>query len=179
MQIKSLVFFLSALVIALTGIRAVTAQDRGAPSVDKTPPYNPPITGNEFTAQIGAGDVQVTLSWNNLDDMDLWIYEPNGEVIYYGRRTSSTGGQLDQDAQAACNRTPTSVENIFWPEGQAPQGTYTAQVKLWASCEPSVAQWTLRATVNGQIVLNESGNASFAQYTFENNPQLGCVDISR
>jgi hypothetical protein len=81
-------------------------------------------------------------------------------------------GQLDQDAQAACYRTPTSVENIFWPEGQAPQGTYTAPVKLWASCEPSVAQWTLRATVNGQIVLNESGNASFAQYTFENNPQL-------
>lgn len=94
MQIKSLVFFLCALVIALTGIHAVTAQDRGVSPVEKTPPYNPPITGNEFTAQIGAGDVQVTLSWNNLDDMDLWIYEPNGEVIYYGRRTSSTGGNL-------------------------------------------------------------------------------------
>jgi len=90
------------------------------------------------TSVLGTGDVQVTLSWSDINDLDLHVIDPNGEEVYYGNRMSTTGGTLDVDANAACNNTTTSPkENIFWPAGTAPSGTYTVQVVFFRGCGDS------------------------------------------
>lgn len=61
------------------------------------------------------GDVRVSLSWSNHDDLDLHIEEPRGSIIYYGNRTSQlTSGMLDIDMNAGGPFSREAVENIFW-----------------------------------------------------------------
>lgn len=36
--------------------------------------------------EVGTGNLQVSLSWDQLDDVDLHLMQPNGDKIYYGNR---------------------------------------------------------------------------------------------
>lgn len=68
------------------------------------------------------GAVQISLMWDNWNDLDLHVFTPSGERIYFNNRTSACGGELDIDM----NRNPTSeraVENIVWTESP-PHGIY-------------------------------------------------------
>jgi hypothetical protein len=74
-----------------------------------------------------SSDVQVSLMWNNFNDLDLHIVCPSGERIHGGNKISKCGGELDVDA----NVRPESkkpVENVYWPEGTAPAGQYQVYV---------------------------------------------------
>jgi uncharacterized protein YfaP (DUF2135 family) len=85
---------------------------------------------------LGTGDVQATLTWSTNDDLDLWVTDPIGEVIYFSHKNSFSGGQLDVDANAGCNNvTPSPVENIFWPRNGAPGGPYRVEVQYYRQCE--------------------------------------------
>ena len=71
------------------------------------------------------GDIQISLSWNNHNDLDLHCFDPQGEQIWYSHKQSEkTGGVLDVDRNASEPFTSTPVENIYWPTGQAPPGIY-------------------------------------------------------
>lgn len=77
-----------------------------------------------------SGDVQITLIWNNVNDLDLWVTCPNGQRIYYGSM-QGCGGVLDIDANAG--RTSNSpVENVTWPNG-APPGRYRIEIDHYAN----------------------------------------------
>ncbi|MEE2747333.1 MAG: hypothetical protein VX473_02565 [Candidatus Thermoplasmatota archaeon] len=74
------------------------------------------------------GQVQVSLIWDNKNDLDLSVICPSGERISFDNKLSSCGGQLDVDM----NESPTSeqpVENIFWPAGRAPKGEYKVLIE--------------------------------------------------
>ena len=59
------------------------------------------------------GDVRVSLSWDNKDDLDLSLYKVGSRSkIYYGNR-KDFGGTLDVDANAWSIMSE-PVENIFW-----------------------------------------------------------------
>jgi hypothetical protein len=81
-------------------------------------------------AGAGSGDVQISIAWDNLNDIDLHVQvqTPNGRVIsyiaFYSRR-DAFGGMLDVDRNAGLRLVPDPVENVFWPKGMAPRGTYT------------------------------------------------------
>ncbi len=69
------------------------------------------------------GQVQVSLIWNNINDLDLSVICPSGERISFDNNVSKCGGQLDVDM----NELPTTdkpVENVFWPVSLAPKGEY-------------------------------------------------------
>jgi len=80
-------------------------------------------------ARAGAktGDIQVSLAWNNINDIDLHVIAPSGERIFFGHRASFCRGFLDVDMNVA-PQTMEPVENVFWPPGGAPRGVYQVYV---------------------------------------------------
>jgi len=85
-------------------------------------------------ARAGAktGDIQVSLAWNNFNDIDLHVVVPSGEYIYFGHRMSNCRGQLDVDMNATGPVSREPVENVFWPKRTAPRGEYRVFVHHYA-----------------------------------------------
>ena len=102
---------------------------------------------------VGTGDVQVTLAWDVNSDVDLHVVPPGGDEIFYGRRRSSTGGELDLDSNAGCQIDGVRNENITWPVGAAPRGLYTVRVNYWSDCGVQRTNWTLRVNNGGAVQL--------------------------
>jgi hypothetical protein len=92
----------------------------------------------------GIGDVKVTLSFDRLHDLDLHVVEPRGDQIFYRTPGSTTGGQLDLDSGANCEPSPYNTENVFWPPGGAPSGTYRVSVQNFQQCSPGDIKFTVR-----------------------------------
>ena len=118
-----------------------------------------PFAATDFRViQVGTGDVQVTLSWDSDSDVDLHVVDPNGEEVYYSNEQVSSGGQLDLDANAGCNIADVRNENITWPVGTAPRGTYTVRVDYWSSCDVPETNYT--------VLVNNGGNVQVFTGTF-------------
>ena len=77
-----------------------------------------------------SSDVQVSLMWNNYNDLDLHVVCPSGERLHGGNKTSACGGELDVDANVRAE-TRKPVENVFWEEGRAPAGKYQVYVHYY------------------------------------------------
>jgi hypothetical protein len=100
------------------------------------------------------GDIQISLSWNNYNDLDLHCIDPSGEEIWFSHPVSSrTGGELDVDRNAHPPYTTSPVENIYWPIGAAPPGLYKIFVVYYAprnGMDPAVpTAFTVRTVVRG------------------------------
>jgi hypothetical protein len=75
--------------------------------------------------EAGTGDIAFRLVWDGQSDLDLYVEDPAGTCIFFGQRDSATGGLLDVDCNAASDRVcGHPVENVYWPTGTAPAGTY-------------------------------------------------------
>jgi subtilisin family serine protease len=74
-----------------------------------------------------SGDVQVLLSWENYNDLDLICVDPFGDYIWFENKKVESLGQLEIDMNVE-PQSNNPVENIFWPDGQAPNGTYNVYV---------------------------------------------------
>ncbi len=72
------------------------------------------------TLNSGSGSLKVTLSWNFYADIDLYAYEPSGELIYYdNKRSAHSDGYLDIDNRYG---GAGATENIYWEHPA--DGTY-------------------------------------------------------
>ncbi|MCI0702620.1 MAG: hypothetical protein L0241_16170, partial [Planctomycetia bacterium] len=98
---------------------APTIAKRAAP-----PPLPPEIQKRLDQAGGKSGQLQFTLIWNNINDLDLHCTDPNGETISFRNKkaTKGSGGHLDVDRNVS-GETRTPVENIYFPTG-APLGRY-------------------------------------------------------
>jgi len=76
----------------------------------------------------GRGALRISLMWENKNDLDLHVVDPNGEEIYYSHRTARSGGLLDIDMNASPPLVSPAVENVYWPERGAPLGAYKIYV---------------------------------------------------
>lgn len=114
--------------------------------------------------QVGTGDIQISVAWDDSADVDLHVIDPNGDHIFFGNRTVGSGGTLDLDANAACGRNtppgggePTFVsnENVVWPAGTAIPGQYVVYLHLWSACGLNTTNYVAtvqRAGAQPQIV---------------------------
>ncbi len=80
--------------------------------------------------ELGSGTLQISLSWDNTADVDLWVTDPSDTTIYYYNRSSRTGGSLDRD-----DRNGYGPENIFWEN--APDGFYYVVVDHFSGATPA------------------------------------------
>lgn len=99
----------------------------------------------------GSGDVRISLVWHTRDDLDLHVITPSGERIWYENRTSSCCGMLDVDMNRD-HESVEPVENVFWPVGQAPQGTFKVIVKLYKrfGASPPIVKYHVRVENRGE-----------------------------
>jgi hypothetical protein len=107
---------------------------------------------------VGTGDVQISLSWNTAADVDLHVVDPAGEEIFYAHRDSASGGALDLDSNAACGSDGPRNENITWPVGGAPDGTYAILVDYWSACDQAATDFTVSVNAADQAPQVMSGN---------------------
>jgi hypothetical protein len=124
--------------------------------------------------QGGTGDIQVTLTWDSICDLDLWVTDPYGEKIKWSNKTSASGGYLDYD-----NRYGYGPENIFWHDGQAPAGTYEVRVDYFAGSGTST--YSVMVILN-DVVLNNgqpfTGQISPYQTIHITNFSVGVKGVS-
>lgn len=101
--------------------------------------------------RVGSGDVQIALSWDAPSDVDLHVIDPANEEIYYGDEMSTSGGILDLDSNAGCSIDNKNNENITWPTGRSPQGTYKVLVDYWSSCGVAATNYVVTVTIAGRV----------------------------
>ncbi len=99
------------------------------------------------------GAVQVSLAWDDYNDLDLHLFCPSGERIYFNNKKSDCGGELDVDM----NVKPVSnkaVENVVWPLNP-PKGTYKVGVHFYKHHKKrrtkKHTKYRLRVSIFGKI----------------------------
>ena len=98
-----------------------------------------------------SGDVQISLAWNNYNDLDLHVIAPSGEKLFYQHKNSACRGELDVDMNAGGRRSTRPVENIYWPVGRAPRGVFRVELVHYANHggrDPT--PYAIRVTVDGR-----------------------------
>lgn len=139
-------------------------------SGDITAPYEADITYVESMS----GDLNINLTFSTPKDVDLHLYTPSGEHIYYSNRGGSvqtadgyvTYG-LDKDSNAGCSIDNLNNENIYIPAEMIESGTYKVVVDMYENCNTDYAtSWSVIARYKGQPVQVTSGQ----------NPASGVYD---
>jgi hypothetical protein len=106
----------------------------------------------------GHGDFKASVAWTGASDVDLHVFDPNGEHIFYGNRTATTGGNLDIDSNPACSIDNTNNENIFWPLNSAPRGQYRVELHYYADCGVARSDWVVTVLLKGQAPAITTGS---------------------
>lgn len=88
------------------------------------------IAGRVKAAGGAGGNLQISLGWNDRNDLDLHLLTPSGERIYYAKPQSNDGGRLDVDMNVY-GESSRPVENITWGGGRPPDGRYLVQVHFF------------------------------------------------
>jgi len=90
---------------------------------------------NEFNLRLSrenaqTGKIQVSLKWDNRNDLDIHLIEPSGNRISYRNKISRAGGILDVDMNAGEDESNKPVENIYYGVN-APAGHYRIVVDFY------------------------------------------------
>lgn len=110
---------------------------------------------------VGTGDVEVALTWDVDNDLDLHVVDPTGNEVYYGNDLSPTDDTvqlLDLDSNAGCSIDGVDAEHVVWPTGKAPRGTYTVRVDNWSNCQSAAAHYVVTVEVVGHPLQTFTGS---------------------
>lgn len=127
--------------------------------------WTPPKRVTFRVVPTGTGDITITLTWDkDNSDVDLWLEEPNGNIIKWDNTRSSTGGYLDYD-----NVIGYGPENIFYEDGSSPlRGNYNVKVQYYSG-----AYYT--GPVNWSVVVQNGSNVQTYRGTLVNNKEVDAV----
>ncbi len=110
--------------------------------------------------RVATGDVQVSVAWDSPTDIDLHVIDPSGEEVYYANTVAASGGVLDLDSNPACSIDGVNNENIVWPTGDAPAGTYKVILDYYDDCGAPESGWVITVQSKGQAPQVFSGRWS-------------------
>jgi hypothetical protein len=124
------------------------------------------------------GDLQATLTWSTEADLDLHAIEPDNNEIYYGNPgPSANGGELDHDANAACQTVdPAPAENIHWT-APSESGQYQFAAVTYDVCGAANLDWHLVVRVKGVVVVDVTGSDTSSWYVVDYSSSTGAVTV--
>lgn len=125
-----------------------------------------PITNHGNTS----GVLQVSMAWDQLNDVDLHLLQPDGQRIFYANSTSSNGGFLDVDSNAGCSIDNINNENITYnDEATIYNGEYIVYVDLWSNCSiEEITNYGVTVHYKGNVITPTSGE----------NPGYGLFNVN-
>lgn len=97
------------------------------------------------------GDIRVSLSWHNADDLDLHMNNGSAEIYYHNR--SEFGATLDVDMNGMDKRDDVApVENIVWPRKEnARPGRHEIVVHNYSKRSTANVGFEVEVEVMGQL----------------------------
>ena len=112
-----------------------------------------------------SGDLNVNLTFSNAKDLDLHLYMPNGEHIFYGERGGTVQTEdgktvsygLDHDSNAGCDTDNLNNENIYIPAELIQTGLYRVVIDMYTNCAPKATSWSVVARYKNQYVVATNG----------------------
>lgn len=106
----------------------------------------------------GTGAIAFRLHWTGAADLDLYVLSPLGERIDFIQRQVASGGVLDIDCNVGGEPCASPMENVFWPRGDAPKGSYQYWIVV-ANTEglEEADTYRLQVLVRGQPVTEWQG----------------------
>lgn len=132
-----------------------------------------------FTSEVGyiragTGALQISLSFDNEKDVDLYVVQPDGEVIYYGNEggydyeLDSLLWGLDIDSNAGCSIDGINNENVFYPAEYVQSGKYEVWVNMYSNCRPEIAtNWVITTIYKNDLI----------RVTYGQNPAAGVFPV--
>ena len=134
------------------------------PSTMTTTTYNYENELNSYGAT--SGILQVSILWTGVYDIDLNVYEPSGNCIYWLNRSNGpTQGNLQSDNLGS--NTGVNVEHIYW--NNPASGHYNVTVAWYGPPSGQVISFTIVISQDG-VVTNQIGSINY-------NPDLAIIGI--
>jgi len=120
--------------------------------------YNGNIADSDIKERVKAaggsvtGDLRISLSWFNTDDLDIHLHEPDGTHVYYGSKHSNgSGATLDVDMNVN-SPVRDAVENITWADrSRIKKGKHTIGVLNYTKRESVDVGFEIEVEFNGDI----------------------------
>jgi len=102
------------------------------------------------------GGLQFTLSFDDPEDLDIHVAQPDACTVWYGNRSCSGGGSLDRDSNAGCGNGShgdgVNVENVIYDAHTYPLGQYGVFVDYWDQCDSHTSSnYAVQIRANGQL----------------------------
>ena len=91
---------------------------------------------DEASCPYPAGDVHVVVTWNSDADIDLYVREPDGDLLSHQRRESLRGGVFGNAGRGACEPelAHPRIESASWSGRETPRGRYAIELHRWGDC---------------------------------------------
>lgn len=140
---------------AVVATAAPTEAPTAAPTaiVEATPAPAVDTAGSAPVSQqvITATGLQVVLSWDTSDDLDLEVRDPIGGSLYWRTPTVTSGGTLSPNVNQGCVATVAQGnETASWSSGGIPTGSYEVLVYFQQSCNNNApVSFTITPVVDG------------------------------
>lgn len=103
---------------------------------------------------VGTGELRISLSWDYVSDLDLYVQTPAGDLISFENRDAG-GGVLDVDdcvGGECLDNSMTHVENIFFP--MQPQ---VGEYRVWVNNFDGIRGGPFEIQVSGEASASFTG----------------------
>jgi hypothetical protein len=118
--------------------------------------YNAEVAGaiekNVPSKNAMSGILQISVSWDELDDVDLHVYTPSGKHVYFANKNAGNV-KLDFDSNVACSIDGINSENIY-VDAPLEDGDYTIELRLFRKCNDDTkgARYHVTVNYNGKFI---------------------------
>jgi hypothetical protein len=129
--------------------------------------------------------LRCSLAWNNFDDLDIHIVEPNKNEIYFGnKRGFYSTGFLDVDMNAGGSNSREAVENIIWTDKKKMgEGIYEVWVHQYSQRETKDIGFTVEIEYEGKILtfhylktMKTNDKVQVARFTFNKTEGIRIIE---